>query len=164
MRRALVILAMFGAAGCAAGLRDGFFAKDGVKYRVEAPADGWKKVDFQDNDLAWVREGKGEVIAVNATCADHKDPPLDVLTQHLLMGFDERVKASETRETIDGRDALRTHWQAALDGVPVELELVVMKKDGCVHDFSYVAPRGGGTGKPVFERLVQNFKAERTGS
>ena len=49
-----------------------------------------------------------------------------------------------------------------VDGVE-ELEIVVAKKDGCVHDFSLVAPAGRAEGgRQAFEKLVAGFSAERS--
>jgi hypothetical protein len=51
---------------------------------------------------------------------------------------------------------------ARLDGVPTSLVLVVLKKNGCVHDFTYVSPRGEETKyQKEFDALVAGFKQER---
>ena len=150
-------------AGCA-GLKNGYYVKDEVRYRVAAldPA-VWKPVGFSDNDLAWARRDGGQLLAMNATCRNFGDPSLEVLTQHLLMGFTDREQKSQQPRTIDGRDALVSRYQAKLDGVEVELMLAVLKKNDCVHDFSYLAPRGHfDEAAPDFEKLIDDFTAERT--
>lgn len=143
------------------GLHDGWFAKDGTRYRVAAPTTGWNKVNFNDNDLAWASVETGDLLAMNATCNDHGDPPLEVLTNHLLFGFTERKTLKAVKEMIDGREALRSEVEAMLDGVPVDLEFVVLKKNGCVHDFTHVSARGAlGKHHPAFEALVTSFVQE----
>jgi hypothetical protein len=47
--------------------------------------------------------------------------------------------------------------RARLDGVPVELILVVLKKDGCVYDFTWVGRTSGQ--EHVFEQMLANFHA-----
>jgi hypothetical protein len=85
-----------------------------------------------------------------------------VLTRHLLMGFTEREELSQQLITLDGREALRSRHAAKMDGVPVELELVVLKKDGCVFDFTYVAPPGQAQARMSdFDGLLAGFRAER---
>ncbi len=151
-------------AGCATtGLSGGVFTKPDVQYRIGAPEEkSWRPVAFADNDLAWARNGSGQLIAANATCQGHEDPPLDVLTTHLLLGFTERQKLSEKLERLDGREALRTVWRARLDGVPVELELVVLKKNGCVHDFTLIAPPDQRmVAKSAFEKVLASFAQEK---
>lgn len=149
--------------GCGAGLREGRFVKDGVRYKVAQPAEpGWRRIDFAENDLAWATKDTGHIIAMNATCKDHGDPTLEVLTGHLLIGFDERVLTERKSFTLDGRAALRSNFDVSIDGVPAEVEVVVMKKNGCVHDFTYVSPRGQrSTQQPTFDALIAGFAQEQ---
>ncbi|CAM4456058.1 hypothetical protein HRD49_37425 [Corallococcus exiguus] len=152
-------------AGChRATFEDSVLRKSDVKYRVGPLSnDVWERRGFDDNDLAFVERGDtGRVIATNSTCRDHDDPSLQVLTKHLLMGFTERQDLGQRTFTLDDREALRSRYVAKLDGVPVSLELVVVKKDNCVFDFSYVAPVGAADARMAdFESLFQGFRAER---
>ncbi|MEW5739198.1 MAG: hypothetical protein AB1938_09755 [Myxococcota bacterium] len=162
MPRGWAIWLAVGLSGCAGGLKGEIFRKDAVAYRVAAPDPAeFRRVDFSDNDLAWSARHTPHLLAMNAVCTGHDDAPLEVLTRHLLFGFTEREKQSEVREMLDGREALHTVWKARLDGVPMELELVVLKKDGCVHDFTYISPPGE---RPKhqrdFDALLENFRQE----
>ncbi|RKH03146.1 hypothetical protein D7V97_26910 [Corallococcus sp. CA053C] len=152
-------------AGChRATFEDSELRKSDVKYRVGPLSnDVWQRTGFEDNDLAFVERGDtGRVLATNSTCKDHDDPSLPVLTKHLLMGFTERQDLGQRTFTLDGREALRSRYVAKLDGVPVSLELVVVKKDNCVFDFSYVAPVGTAEARMAdFDSLVSGFHAER---
>ncbi len=159
----LVALACVGLFGCAVTYKDGYFAKDGLKYHVAKLDEAqWRRVDFSGNDLAWVHVGSPHVLAMNATCDEHGDPPLDVLTTHLTFGFTDKELKLRSDKLLDGREALFSQYTAKLDGVEVELELVVVKKNGCVHDFMYVAPLGHlEDQRPAFENLLNEFTAER---
>jgi hypothetical protein len=150
------------AGGCrSGGFHDGVFSKPGVRYVLSAPDDGWKPLSVDDGDVAWM--SPPHTIAVDSTCSRTEDAPLQVLTNHLLMGFTERQRLTEALEQLDGREALHSRYDAKLDGVPVELELVVMKKDGCVYDFVYTSPPGRGEEKrQVFQKLLSAFKTEPT--
>ena len=150
-------------AGCRGGLRAGLFERGGLLYRVLEPqGSNWRRVDFEDNDLAWLSTD-GHVLSINATCAGHEDPPLEVLTNHLLIGFTEREWVSRKKFELDGREALRSQLKAKLDGVSRSVELVVLKKNGCVHDFTHVSPVGQETHhRQEFDALVAGFKQERT--
>lgn len=145
---------------CAGTLKNGIYREGDVRYRVGSIPAGWKAVGLSGNDLAYQSLDSPHSVAINATCEDHDDPPLDVLTRHLLMGFTERETLSQEVEALDGRDALRTRVTAKLDGVPVELVLVVLKKDGCVYDFTYLSPVGRGAERvAVFDQLLAQFSA-----
>jgi hypothetical protein len=163
MRRAFFLLWLVGlASGCQGHFSGGVFSKDGLRYRVGEPGEPWRRVSFADNDLAWVSP-QGHLLAVNATCTEHEDPPLDVLTNHLLIGFTEREVKERQVIQLDGREALRSRVHAKLDGVPTSLLLVVAKKNGCVHDFSYISPLDHeGQYEASFDKLVSQFAQERS--
>jgi hypothetical protein len=151
------------AAGCHRGVRfeNQVLSKPGVRYRVGEVSPTWERVKVSSNDLAWFVEDTGHALQVNSTCKGHEDAPLDVLTRHLLLGFTERHEVEAEKVVVDEREALRSHYLAKLDGVPVELLFVVLKKDTCVFDFTYVAPLGRfGERLMDFESLVHGFHLE----
>jgi hypothetical protein len=159
MRLFPVLALLFCAAGPTGVLKGTVFVKDAVSYRLTLPSpEAWKPVAFAENDLAWAARGGSHLLSINATCEDHGDPSLEVLTNHLVFGFTERTLKSRQEVKIDGRDALDSRYFARLDGVPVELRLVVLKKNGCVHDFTQVAPAGLAEEESKdFQRLVDGF-------
>ena len=58
----------------------------------------------------------------------------------------------------DGREALRTEVTAELDGVPIALDLVVLKKDGCLYDLQLAAaPATLSQRQPDFTNFVSAF-------
>ncbi len=149
---------------CATGLRGEVFRKGDLRYRIGVPpVERWAPVSLGDNDLAWISKKSGHVIAVNSTCDDHGDPSLEVLTNHLLMGFSDRQLEFQKTEMRDEREALRSRYHAHLDGVPVSIELVVLKRNGCVHDFTAIRPDGPETvtwTQADFNALVDAFHQE----
>lgn len=155
----LVLALAISACASSGTFRNGVFEGPHVVYRVDAPAGGWEFVSFSGNDLAWGRPS-GEVIAVNSECEDHGDPSLAVLTNHLLIGFEDRVVRERETLRISDRGALRTRLTASLDGVPVEMELTVLKKDGCVYDLTYLAPPDRFEEHlPTYRKVVESFDA-----
>ncbi|HVE85084.1 MAG TPA: hypothetical protein VND93_19670 [Myxococcales bacterium] len=156
---ALVLLA---ALGCTSHrFSQGVFAKDGVRYRVGELSRSWRPLEVDSNDVAYASNDSPHSLAVNSTCQPTGDASLEVLTGHLLIGFTDREKVSEEKKPLDGRDSLRSRYKARLDGVPVEMMLVVMKKDGCVYDFTYLSPPGRFDEKrQSFERVLAEFHAE----
>lgn len=152
------------AVGCHRGVRfeNHVLSKPGVRYRVGELPPVWERVKLSQNDLAWYTEDTGHALSVNSSCQEHEDAPLDVLTRHLLMGFTERLEVAQEKVVVDEREALRSRYRAKLDGVPVELLFLVLKKDRCVYDFTYVAPLGRFEDRVQdFESLVRGFHSER---
>ena len=69
-----------------------------------------------------------------------------------MIGFTERELVEEERVPMDGREALRTQFNAKLDGVPRQILLQILKKDGCVYDFGLITPPG-----PSFDEALPDF-------
>lgn len=157
----MVWLLALGALGCATPYQGGVFQKDGTRYYVGEGPEGWTRQGFADNDLAFVSPDDRHTLAVNATCKGYLDASLEVLMHHLLMGFTQTRQLEQARAPMDGRERLFGHYLARLDGVPVELGLVVLKKDGCIYDFTYLSPPGRyDEAAPAFARLLATFKTE----
>jgi hypothetical protein len=152
-----------GALACGASSYEGSVYRDPeTAFEVPPPPQGWTSLDVEgDNDLAWASDGLAAVIQVNASCDPSLDIPLRNLTQQLLIGFTDREVLEEATVPMDEREALRTHLYAKLDGVRRELLLYVMKKDGCVYDFSLVAPPGSSfsSARDAYERVIGGFRA-----
>ena len=147
--------------GCASGgTYEGDIYRDAeTHFRLASPGSGWQSISVGDaNDLAWAREGA--IIQVNSSCDPGLDIPLEALTHHLMIGFTERSIVEQRRVPMAGREALRTHVRAKLDGVPRELLLVVLKKDECVYDFAAVTPPGSAfeSARSEFEAMLASFE------
>jgi len=155
----LVLLLLVGCSG--RRFSDRVLVKDGVRYRVgELPA-RWRPLEVESNDVAYVSSDSPHTLAINSTCQGTGDASLEVLTRHLLIGFTDREPVSEERRMMDGRESLWSRFRAKLDGVPVEMMLVVLKKDGCVYDFTYLSPPGRFEERRAsFERVLAEFHAE----
>jgi hypothetical protein len=157
-----ILIACGTVAGCRhGGLHDSVFTKGSVRYRIGPLPSDWKQESLKENDLAFMLDRTGHSIAINSTCEGYEDAPLLVLTQHLLAGFTERRLIKQESAMMDGRESLRSHYTARLDGVPIELWLVVLKKNGCIYDFTYLSPPGKTEEElGSFERLLEGFKVE----
>jgi hypothetical protein len=133
------------------------YRRGDVAYRVGALPSTWKRIAAQGGDLAF-RRRDGGTIATNSLCTGGEDVPLDVLTNHLLFGVESQQEHGRTSLTLDGRAALRTRLAGEVDGVPVALELVVLKKDGCTYDLQLIAaPAQLARCQADFDGFVQGF-------
>jgi hypothetical protein len=106
---------------------------------------------------------EGGTIAASISCdAVDEDAPLDVLVNHVLLQLDGAVEQSRKPITLDGRAGLRVRLAVKLDGVPVALDLVVFKKDGCVVDAQLAAEEQTLPLRVVdFDRFVASLAVER---
>ena len=125
--------------GCATGSFVDWVYRDAqTAYRVGPLPEAWHRLTLAGGDVAFRHDSGGSVLA-EGLCGSAKDTPLDVLTNQALFGIEAKQERSRVPITLDGRAALDTHLVGTLDGVPIELELVVLKKDGCTYDLQLAA-------------------------
>jgi hypothetical protein len=126
----------------------------------------WRQVGIDGADLAFRDDAHEGSALFDVRCGEHgEDAPLSILTEDLIMGTTERDFEVQKVVPFDGREAMHSLLRAKLDGVPMQYDIYVMKKDGCVYDLVYIAPPAhflSGTGD--FERFVLGLHASSTSS
>ena len=171
--------------GCARGLRDEIYVppyqpiwKGQNKlptYRVGLPGVGWETMAGEELQVAWYHSTDSAVIQVRGECEEHGDSDLADFTDHQRIDYSSweiieeptgevdaegrpRTGSKQYYTTIAEREALRTTVQARLDGVEVMIEFVVLKKDGCLFDLTYIAvPADFGQHAQAFEQVIMGF-------
>ncbi len=130
--------------------------KGDVSVRFGPVPASWTPITVQGADVAYRDEAHEGSVLFDVRCHDRDDDaPLPSLTEHLIMGTTARDVQREDTIPFDGREALHTVMTAKLDGVPMQYDLYVMKKDGCVYDLVYVAPPDRfAAGSGSFERFA----------
>ena len=157
---ALVLCTLGPGCGTDPSFRHGSFRDGEVQFRVGRLSPAWRRVQVTGNDLSFHNDDVSGVIAVNGECDRDKDPPLRQLLMQLVIGFTDREIVLEELLPLDGREAMHALVEARLDGVPMMLDLFVLKKDECLYDFSYVAPPGAfERGRREYESFVLAFRA-----
>lgn len=124
------------------GYRHGqvFIRRDRI-YRVgELPA-GWERMESRARAISFYHAGYRSSISTDAFCGRGiSDRRLDALGGEIASALEHRAVVSETPFDLDGRGALRQRVTGTQDGVPVAVDLVVVRKNGCVFDFYAVTP------------------------
>ena len=161
---ALVAVALLGTASCghAQSFDEGVLRKGGLAVRVGPVPSGWRRIQVDGADLAFRDDERSGSALFNVRCGRRDDDaPLAVLTNHLVMGTTEREFDAQDTVPFDGREALHSLLRAKLDGVPMQYDIYVMKKDGCLYDLVYVAPPGRfADGAADFERFAKGLRTE----
>jgi hypothetical protein len=155
----VVLCAVTAAAGCtheATSFADDVLHKGDLRVQVGPVPAGWRRIDVGSADLAFRDDARSGSALFDVRCGRRDDDaPLTSLTAHLIMGTTERTFDSEEVVPFDGREALHSVLRAKLDGVPMQYDIYVMKKDGCLFDLVYVAPpQRFAEGAADFERFA----------
>ncbi|MCU1283267.1 MAG: hypothetical protein JWM53_6813 [bacterium] len=161
MRRCTLLIALFAAiGGCGAHttVRGGIYHAAHTSYRLGALGPRWQR-HASDADVAFYDPQLDAMIMVNSECPVEHDAPLRVAANTLLIGFTDRETLAEQSVPLAGREALHRRLRAKLDGVPLALDLFVLKKDDCLYDLVYLAPPDApARGAADFDRLVSGFE------
>lgn len=174
--KSLLVLAAFftvaSSAGClfgpsnykgVIGYRHGqvFLRHDRI-YRVgELPA-GWERMSTRARTISFYNAAYRSSISTDALCGQGvSNRRLDVLGGEIASALENRTLVSEVPFDLDGRGALRQRVTGTEDGVPVVLDLVVVRKNGCVFDFYAVMSPDAELGVVQdFEPFFQAFHYE----
>ncbi len=157
---AALLLALAAACGHGASFEDSVYRKGALEVRVGPVPPAWRRVSIDGADLAFRDDARSGSALFNVRCGNRDDDaPLEALTAHLIMGTTDRVYDSQETVPFDRREAMHTLLRAKLDGVPMQYDIYVMKKDGCLYDLVYVAPPDRfAEGSADFERFAQGLQ------
>ena len=128
-----------------------------TRYRVGHPGIKWRRINARGADMAWLHKQDGSLLYTDSLCKP-TDASLLSLAQHLLIGMTDHKVLQRHPIQISGRDALQVSMEGKLDGVPQKLQVVVLKKDGCVYDVVLVtSPRQLNRHHAAFQGVLTPF-------
>ncbi|MBI2343205.1 MAG: hypothetical protein HYV02_02530 [Deltaproteobacteria bacterium] len=132
----------------------------GERYQVGPLTDEWLEERPSRHVVGFRDRERGAIITTSAWCGAHfEDLPLTALMGHLFAGIELVRVDPAIAFSLDGRGALRTRSLRRIDGVVMQTDAVVVKKDGCNFDFYLIArPEDATVLTPVFERFVHGFR------
>lgn len=129
-------------------------------YDVGPLPEPWYRIKLGIAAINFRNDSLGSTISTDAFC-DHAfdDAPLNALTNHLFAGLQDIKVEKQAPFVMSDRGALRTTLKASLDGVPVKIETIVVKKDWCLFDFYLVSPpENFAQAIPDFENFFRGFQ------
>ncbi len=135
-------------------------ARKEATFAFGMPGEGWRPLrKVEGVQVGWMRPELRGIIGVNVQCDEQGDSSLVQYTDHLRIDWTDWKVLEQTDQRLIERAALRTVATGRLDGVPMQLELWVVKRAGCLFDFTYVAaPDRFAQGQPQFAKVVGGFR------
>ncbi|MFT5685234.1 MAG: hypothetical protein ACI8RZ_006183 [Myxococcota bacterium] len=132
-------------------------------YRLGDLPKAWERQRPGGADNAWYNPTLSSTIYSDSNCARrYQDGPLPDLSTHLISGIASGMPVREETLTVDNRAALLRVYSGQLDGVRVQLGIVVLNKDRCTYDLLYLAPPASfEDGWADFVGLISGFETER---
>lgn len=128
-------------------------------FKFGLPPREWRPAKEKGAQVLWVHKDTSAVIHLEAQCEMHGDSSLESFTDHLRIDFREWKILEQEATSLAGRDAVRSVVLASIDGgTETQMELFVMKKNGCLFDFQYIAPPADfERGRAAFRQVVAGF-------
>lgn len=115
--------------------------KSGKTYEeifFNAPADPYTELKVQSADRSWQNSKNGNTISYMSTCETASEPTLEVLSTIALDGVEDLKIVEKKKFNYNGREALNTILLGRVDGVPIQADLTVLKKNNCVFNITYI--------------------------
>jgi len=138
---------------------DGAYVNPTAGIRVPAPPAPWVPVELPDVEAAFRRPGTAAIIAILSECQDTGRAPMRILARRLLFGLRSEV-VEQAPISVDGAEALRTVARGTLDGRPVVVESLSVRRGHCVSDLVLAAPPGEfDSVRPDFDRMMAGLRA-----
>ena len=137
-------------------------AREGPKatgYVLARLPERWIKLEASDAEGTFESKDTRAIISFNSVCGRYQDSSLEALSQQLLGTYSDPEIVSQNPKQIDGREALITRVVGKLDGVEVESQFVVLRKNNCLFDFTLLRTnRFVAQDLQDFDRWIENFR------
>lgn len=128
-----------------------------TRVKAEFKASQYEKLNVSWADQAWQHQKTGAIISYFTECGS--DPSLDSLMHEALLALDKFEIESSQEITFNSRLAVERSVTGTIDGVPVNLEILVFKKDSCNYTLSHSSKSDQASiSAPDFAEFKKNFK------
>jgi hypothetical protein len=131
-------------------------------YRVGKLPEDWENLKVKVRAAAWYNPAYRSTISTDVLCeVSAGDRSLGVVAGEVSAAMDNRIVTDTKKFTLDERGALREHVTGSVDGVPLEMDIVVLKKNNCAFNMVAITPPDQMLGvKPIFEEFFAGFHYE----
>lgn len=152
-------LTMISISGCVSVQLPGSVAKKASGLIYKEPTKPFVSMKSDGADKVWLSSKTANTIAYLTECESTNDPSLKQLESEYLnaLGKLEIVK-SET-SNFNGRESLATTANGEIDGINVQVRLVIFKKNNCNYTLSYSGVKKKFDSElKHFDQFVESFK------
>lgn len=117
------------------------YLRRGTFYRVgKLPAE-WERMRTRARAISFYNPKYRSSISTDAYCGRSVgDRSLDSLGGEIISALEDRTVIEEENFSLNRRGAVRQLVKGSVDGVAVVVDLVIVRKDGCVFDLYATMP------------------------
>lgn len=154
--RFLILLLLFASCSVTGPLRED---RPASGFSFPEPLKGWKTLPLSEGaQRLYQHLNTGSVLSASSLCDRYATAPLSRLVRNPLAPLGAYKELESKKLRISDRDAEQLHVSGTLDGVKVEVVMIVLRKNECIFDFSLQAsPQIQNTVKDDFLKMVKGF-------
>lgn len=135
------------------------YASGTLRFRHGELPRGWVRARVEGTSLTFDNRSYSATITAFANCKGIEDVSLRALVQQELVGVEKKEVLQKSESPVGGRHAADWIVRGALDGVTVQMELVVLRIDRCVYDLVLVSdPSTFEQARPDFQKFLEGFE------
>lgn len=126
---------------------------------LTAPNNDFEKIKTEGSDVTWLNRKNGNSISYYSECNLANDISLQSIQNESFSALSD-VNILNTQNVIyNDRDSLQTDADAAIDGVPIKISVVIFKKNGCNYTLTYAGRKEKfALNQTEFKKFVQDFR------
>lgn len=130
-------------------------------YSFTQPSGNFEKIKSVQADLAFQDPTTGHTIAMISECSDSLDPSIESLESEITSSIQNAKAISQTEVMTNSRSGRHSLFSGTMDGVPVNIEILVFKKSSCAYTLTLMGrEKGFENQRKYFENFKKGFKAE----
>ncbi len=154
--RFLILLLLFTSCSVTGPLRED---RPASGFSFPEPLKGWKALPLSEGaQRLYQHISTGSVLSVSSLCDRYSTAPLTRLVRTPLTPLAHYKELDAQKLRLDNRDAEQLHVSGTLDGVKVEIVMIVLRKNECIFDFSLQSsPQIQKNVKNDFLTMVKGF-------
>lgn len=128
-------------------------------YTYSNPEGSFEKVSISSADAVWQSRKTGNTIAVNSMCQKYVNVSLTNLQNNILAGIEDLEIIEESQPMFNRRRSKRVLAKGNTDGVPIQIDLLTLKKNTCTFDIAYIGrTKTFENERTLFSKFLQRFK------
>jgi len=110
-------------------------------YSINFESPSWQLIEHEEYDKAYINNDSGKVLMANSHCDAFQNESLETIARRELIGL-RNVQLLQAEEGKDlGRESYHIMAKGTLDGVPINVKTITLRKDHCLYDFAMINPK-----------------------
>ncbi len=139
VRSIIILCSLSATAACVSVSLGNKQPKNYENISFSPPPSPYTELQVQAADKSWQNSNNGNTISFMSNCDQSSEPTLEILSKMALDGVENLKIVEQKKVNYNGREALSTVLLGRVDGVPIQADLTVLKKNNCVFNVTYIA-------------------------